>query len=450
MRILITNNTLDFRGGSELYVRDLAIALLKRGHMPIAYSTKLGDIAQEIRAATVPVIDNLDALAAPPDVIHGHHHLDTMTALLRFPGVPAVYFCHGWLPWEETPPRFPRILRYVAVDHLCRDRLLFEHGIPEDRIRVLLNFVDLERFKPRGPLPARPQRALIFSNYATEETQIPAVRDACARHGITTEVVGFGAGNFCARPEELLGRYDLVFAKGRAALESLAVGVAVILCDKKGVGPMVTSGELDRLQPLNFGLRTLHEPLHADAVERQIVRYDAEEAAKVSRLVRANAGANAVVDQIVSLYREIITENTKIESSLDEEARCSAAYLRWLAPTLKDQREHVQSLVTWAVERHSAVESLATQLAERHEKVLALVEHVGERQRAVDSLANELDESRDKIMALTAQVTARDAELGDIRNTLGWCLLKLYGKLKYPYLLPLYRLLRLAPHKNER
>src|SRR2546422_4434185 len=142
MRILITNNTLDFRGGSELYVRDLAIALLKRGHMPIAYSTKLGDIAQEIRAATVPVIDNLDALAAPPDVIHGHHHLDTMTALLRFPGVPAVYFCHGWLPWEETPPRFPRILRYVAVDHLCRDRLLFEHGIPEDRIRVLLNFVE--------------------------------------------------------------------------------------------------------------------------------------------------------------------------------------------------------------------------------------------------------------------------------------------------------------------
>src|SRR6266568_2347803 len=378
MRILITNNTLDFRGGSELYVRDLAIALLKRGHIPIAYSTKLGDIAQEIRAATVPVIDNLDALAAPPDVIHGHHHLDTMTALLRFPGVPAVYFCHGWLPWEETPPRFPRILRYVAVDHLCRDRLLFEHGIPEERIRVLLNFVDLERFKPRGLLPARPQRALIFSNYATEDTQIPAVRDACARHGITTEVVGLGAGNACARPEGILGRYDLVFAKGRAALESLAVGVAVILCDEKGVGPMVTSGELDRVRPLNFGLRTLREPLHVDAVERQIARYDAEDAAKVSRLVRANAGTNAVVDQIVSLYGEIVAE----------------------------------------------------------------------RQSAVNSLANELDESRNKVMALTTQVAA--LELGNIRNTVGWRLLRLYGKLKYPYLLPLYRLLRLAPHKNQR
>src|SRR5438876_1119542 len=157
MRILITNNTLDFRGGSELYVRDLAIALLKRGHMPIAYSTKLGDIAQEIRAATVPVIDNLDALAAPPDVIHGHHHLDTMTALLRFPGVPAISFCHGWLPWEEIPPRFPRILRYIAVDRVCLDRLTLEHGISSAHTQLLLNFVDLKRFKGRSPLPARPQ-----------------------------------------------------------------------------------------------------------------------------------------------------------------------------------------------------------------------------------------------------------------------------------------------------
>src|SRR5947207_12873911 len=100
MRILITNNTLDFRGGSELYVRDLAIALLKRAHMPIAYSTKLGDIAQEIRAATVRVVDSLDAVGAPPVVIHGHHHLDTMSALMRFPAVPAVILCHGCLPGE--------------------------------------------------------------------------------------------------------------------------------------------------------------------------------------------------------------------------------------------------------------------------------------------------------------------------------------------------------------
>lgn len=42
MRVLITNNTLAGRAGSELYVRDLALALLRRGHTPLAYSTNLG------------------------------------------------------------------------------------------------------------------------------------------------------------------------------------------------------------------------------------------------------------------------------------------------------------------------------------------------------------------------------------------------------------------------
>src|SRR6266545_2771918 len=133
MRILIANNTLAGRGGSELYVRDVATGLLKRGHTPIAYSTVLGDVARELLAATVPVSDDLNKIAVVPDIIHGHHHMETMTALLHFPNVPAINFCHSWTNWAEKPLHFPRILRYVAVDHTCRDRLTFQHGIPEER-----------------------------------------------------------------------------------------------------------------------------------------------------------------------------------------------------------------------------------------------------------------------------------------------------------------------------
>ncbi len=293
LRILITNNTLATRAGSELYVRDLATALLDRGHSPIAYSTVLGDVAKELRAATVPVVGDLDALGTPPDVIHGQHHVETMTAVLRFPKVPAIYFCHGWTPWEEAPPRFPRILRYVAVDYTCRDRLVFEHGIPEERVRVLLNFVDLERFKPRGCLPAYTKRALIFSNAASEETHVPAIRKACARQGIALDVMGLSWGNPCERPEEALVRYDIVFAKGRAALEALAVGAAVVLCDAAGIGPMVTVDELDRLRSINFGIRALREPVHPAAVTREIARYDPLNAAEVSRLIRASPEISA-------------------------------------------------------------------------------------------------------------------------------------------------------------
>lgn len=332
LRVLITNSALAARGGSETYVRDIAVGLLKRGHKPVVYSTILGDVASELLKATVPVVDDLKQLAVTPDLIHGHHHMETMTALLHFPRVPAVNFCHSWSHWDETPLSFPRILRYVAVDHACRDRLLLRHNIPEERIRVLLNFVDLERFQTRTkPLPPRPQQALVFSNQAHEETHLPVVREACRRKGITLDVVGSGVSNASAQPEKMLGEYDLVFAKARCALEALAVGAAVILCDASGVGPMVSVKELDRLRPLNFGIRTLGEPLEVATIVREIDRYDREDAAEVCRRVRATAGLESIVDELIGLYHEVIQEyRSTANGNVDEEGRAAAAYLRQL------------------------------------------------------------------------------------------------------------------------
>lgn len=73
--VLLTNNTLDERAASETYVRDVGLALLRRGHHPVAFSLVLGPLADELRRATVPVIDDLSRLGVSPDVIHGHHHL---------------------------------------------------------------------------------------------------------------------------------------------------------------------------------------------------------------------------------------------------------------------------------------------------------------------------------------------------------------------------------------
>src|SRR5215510_8342225 len=134
LRVLITNNTLADRAGTELYVRDLAIGLAKRGHTPFAYSTKLGDVAAELKTHGVTVLADLEKLPAAPNIIHGHHHLNAMTALMKFAGAPAIYVCHGSEPWEETPPVFPRIRRYVAVDQPCKERIL-KQSIPEDKIR---------------------------------------------------------------------------------------------------------------------------------------------------------------------------------------------------------------------------------------------------------------------------------------------------------------------------
>lgn len=353
LRVLITNYTLARRSGTELFALELALDLLGRGHTPVVYTNELGALASTLRAATVPVTDDLNTLASPPDIIHGQHHVETMTALLHFGDAPALFYCHGWLPWEERPPRHPRIYRHVASDDTCRDRLLWEGGVSEERTRVVLNAVDLERFRPRPPLPAKPRRALVFSNRATRHE--PAVREACERAGVALDLVGMDSGNVSEEPEKILGRYDLVFAKGRSALEALAVGSAVVLCDAVGSGPLVTAAEVARLRRQNFGVRALQGGLRADVLAREIARYDAEDAAEVSRLVRADADQARAFDEIISLYREIMEEHRATPRDRAAEGRATAEYLGWAMRAARAERaefEHSAAgrLRQWAVE----------------------------------------------------------------------------------------------------
>lgn len=373
LRVLITNRTLATRTGTELYVRDLAFALAERGHAPVVYTPQPGDVAREIRARTIPVTDDLLAVAEPPDVIHGHHGLETLAALLAFPGVPAVALCHSWIGWSDAPLPSPRVLRYVAVDHTCRDRLRFEHGIPDERIRVVLNSVDLARFRPRPPLPARPGRALVFSNAAGPgQAHLPAIQEACAAAGIRVEAVGASAGKSLARPEEALGGFDLVFAKARAALEAMSVGAAVVLCDAVGAGPMVTTANLDELRRVNFGMRALRHPVTPAFLAGEIARYDAADAAAVSRAVRVSAGTGAMVDELCELYAEVIAEHAA--AGPDDplaERRAAAAYLQRLSPRLL-QRDLLASAfgallrrpILGRLTRHAAASSRRTWVAQ--------------------------------------------------------------------------------------
>jgi hypothetical protein len=346
LRILIANATLATLTGTETYVRDLALGLLRRGHTPIVYAPELGEIARELRDATVPVVDDLCGLGATPDIIHGNHNTELMTALLRFPGVPAVFFCHSWTDWISSPPSHPRVLAYVAVDDTCRDRLVCEHAIPEERLRVMLHAADLERFSPRTPLPERPRRALVFSNNANQWTHLGAVREACARAGIELDVIGSGVHAQTSSPESVLGNYDLVFAKARCALEALAVGAAVILCDARGSGALVTAAELERLRRLNFGIRTLSEKLDPDLLLREISRYDAGDAAEVSRRIRDSSDLGSVVDDALTLYEEVIAEHRGLPApDAAEEGRAAAAYLRWLTLTLRRRHSECEAML---------------------------------------------------------------------------------------------------------
>jgi glycosyltransferase involved in cell wall biosynthesis len=350
LTILIVNATLASLTGTETYVRDLAFGLLRKGHSPIVYAPELGQIAQELRRSTVPVVDNLNSVGTIPDIIHGNHNTELMTALLHFETAPAVFFCHSWTDWISSPPYHPRIFAYVAVDDTCRDRLVLEHAIPQDRVRVLFHGVDLERFRPRKPLPDRPTRALVFSNSANHWTHLNTVREACKCAGIEVDVVGSGVNASALEPESLLPKYHLVFAKARCALEALAVGTAVILCDAAGCGPLVTTHDLDRLRRLNFGIRALSENIDADLLGREIARYDARDAAEVSRRIRLSCDVESVIDDAVALYRDVIEEfRERKPSHPAEENRAVAEYLRWMTLAVRRKQSDCEAILANSV-----------------------------------------------------------------------------------------------------
>src|SRR5262249_43021924 len=146
LRILITNAYLDVYAGTQVTVRDLAFELRRQGHEPLIYSPKLGAVAEEIRNSGILVTDQLSTLATASDIIHGQHY-PAIEALLLYPSTPAIYLCHSSFGgYTEALFFFPRVLRYVAVDEPCRNRIESVSGIPHERITVMWNAVDLQRF----------------------------------------------------------------------------------------------------------------------------------------------------------------------------------------------------------------------------------------------------------------------------------------------------------------
>jgi hypothetical protein len=304
-RVLITNDTLNTRFGAELVTRDLAPALAKLGEQIIVYTPKPGAVSEEIAERGVVVVDKLTELALPPEIVLGNQHLEMVEALLAFPEARGIFVCHGRLGWPAVPPLTERIQEYVAVDHNCLERLTDDYEIPLERITLIFNSVDTERFRQRPLLPDRPLRGLVFSNYANENNFLDAIRAACQEIDLPLDVIGVGVGNLVDRPEDFLANYDVVFAKARCAIEAMAVGCAVILCDER-LGPMVTAAEAPELRKWNFGMRALQLPVTPRGILTELARYHAPDARLVSNYIRANCTLTAAAQQYLALFHKLM------------------------------------------------------------------------------------------------------------------------------------------------
>jgi len=176
-------------------------------------------------------------------------------------------------------------------------------------------------------LPDRPLGAAVFSNYASRWTHLPAIEEACCTLGIPLDVIGKAFGTETSRPEELLPKYDLVFAKARCALEAMATGCAVVLCDFAGLGSMVNPEKFPEFRKLNFGAGVLTRPLDPELIAAEIRKYNVNDVKLVSDQVRREAGLTSAVDEWIELYHDVLAEHSENGSQHAQELAALADYI---------------------------------------------------------------------------------------------------------------------------
>lgn len=270
------------------------------------YSPLLGKVAGEIADEGIHVSNHTENLIEKPDIIHGHHFVQTMHALRQFRHSPAIYVVHDRSFSGDTPPHSQRILKYVAVDNVCKDKIQ-RHGIKSSKIVVHLNWVDTDRFLQREKIAKNPTRALVFSNYATPDNYYRVIADACQKMGIQLDVIGRGFGSETDNPQKVIPAYDIVFAKGKAAIESLASGAALIVCDFRGLGGIITPENYQYFRENNFGMATMTRPHDVDLIMEEIAKYDPTKVRMVSDRIRKEADFNSYVDEMIRLYKQVVS-----------------------------------------------------------------------------------------------------------------------------------------------
>ncbi len=250
-RIALTNIELNIFGGSQMWTADMARYLNGLGLPLIVYSPWLGELAAMLGREGIRVTDepgDVDAFA--PDLLHVNHAAECAAALDAVGPEPVVVnTIHGLLPPPERADA-ARVDAYLAVALHAKARIHLTTGTPWEAIALTPNFFDAARF--RLCPPATRGRALLFSSKTTAE-QRARLAEMLAGAGYTLDHTGYG-GIPSAAPEEILPRYDVVFAVARSAIEALASGCRVVLWDAGIVGPMVTGENFWRCVAANFSM----------------------------------------------------------------------------------------------------------------------------------------------------------------------------------------------------
>lgn len=181
----------------------------------------------------------------------------------------------------------------------------------------------------------------------------------------------------------------------------------------------------------------------------------------VSRMPSAGKAAERK-DQIQELLSEVaekeraiqelsaqLADSQQVQQELSAELSHKQQSLQELSAELVHNQQSLQELSAELAHNQQSVRELSADLAHNQQSLWAAWEHIADNQQSLRAISERSPDDQRSIQYLSEMLAAKETELKRITNSLGWRILKLYGKIKYPYLLPVYRLLNLMPREPK-
>lgn len=345
-------------GGGEVHTHDLCRKLVQRGYDVVLACRTRGALHEKclatgLRCIDLPFRGILDLSSAyrlaaycrahGVTILHAHVGRDYVTALwvsLLYPSVKIVLTRHVIFPFGNSMVHrllIKRTERIIAVSSAVKSVLLSNGQIPEQKIRIIHNGIDLDVYGNRDPhytrfagctigmigqiAPNKGQEVLIRSVPAVVAA-FPRARFIIAGSSFKDHDYASGLVRLCrdldvAGNVEFQGYSDDVAglmnrlriltlcsekeAFGLVVVEAMACGTPVITADCGGVADIVEDGENGLIVPPG-NPRQLAEAIIRLLSDTDLCRYLAENGRKT---VRARFDLETMATATAELYREL-------------------------------------------------------------------------------------------------------------------------------------------------
>ncbi|MEM1376649.1 MAG: hypothetical protein AAGG69_04595 [Pseudomonadota bacterium] len=304
MKLLIANERIAKLTGTEVVARDFARGFRKRGVDVSILTKQAGQLAGQLRSEGFDVVDQIEQLRMPPDIVHMNDLAPVDVLAQRLPSVPTLLHWHKFVPEDIAWPAGSVTTACGVSPRICEK---IEKYTGLKKVRLLGNYVDLDTLVPRvEPLPNKPNRWLFVAQQKRSRLLALKLSLIAIKHGARLHLVGPQVFKRVENLGSLTSQFDLVFASGRCALEAACTGVAVVPCDPNGVAACMTTENMARYRQGNFTYAQFDAGPELNAIGKAISAYNASEAEEAAKWVRQDADLTRGLDQLLAIYSEIL------------------------------------------------------------------------------------------------------------------------------------------------